>query len=119
MAFTIYDSLPCGKESAISAAELAKIHGLKDTRSLRHEITAERLAGAYIAGCEIGYYRPVRLSEFRECWRWFDTRAKSSFQIAKIFRDAIRDQFEGQINIFDLQEDEELDRFFMGESNDD
>ena len=115
----IFDSLPLGKANAITAEELAKIHGIKDTRSLRHEITAERLAGAYIAGCETGYYRPITFSEFRECWRWFDTRAKSSFQIAKIFRNAIRDQFEGQQSLFDLQEDEELDRFFMGESNDD
>jgi hypothetical protein len=119
MTFTIYDSLPCGKESAISAAELAKIHGIKDTRALRHEITAERLNGAYIAGSERGYYRPISLAEFQECWQWFHTRAISSFRISKLFRDAIRDQFEGQINIFDLQGDEQLERFFMDEGNSD
>lgn len=115
VAFTIYDSLPIGKGNAISAEELAKIHGIKDTRTLRHEITAERLNGAYIAGSERGYYRPVSLAEFQECWQWFHTRAISSFRISKLFRDAIKNQFEGQMDLFDLQEDESIDRFFMGE----
>lgn len=118
VAFTIYDSLPIGKGNAISAEELAKIHGIKDTRTLRHEITAERLNGAYIAGCERGYFRPVTLDEYRECWQWFHTRAISSFRISKLFRDAIRDRFEGQIDLFDLQEDEAIDRFFIGEGTD-
>lgn len=118
MAFTIYDSLPIGRGNAISAEELAKIHGIKDTRTLRHEITAERLNGAYIAGCERGYFRPVTLSEYQECWQWFHTRAISSFRISKLFRDAIRDRFEGQIDLFDLQEDEAIDRFFIGEGTD-
>lgn len=117
MAFTIYDSLPIGKSCAISAEELAKIHGIKDTRTLRNRITEERLNGAYIAGSERGYYRPVSLSEYQECWQWFHTRAISSFRISKLFRNAIRDQFEGQIelDLFDLQEDESIDRFFMSE----
>ena len=115
MAFTIYDSLPIGKANAISAEELAKIHGIKDTRTLRHRITEERLNGAAIGGCDTGYFRPVTLSEFHECWQWFHTRAISSFRISKLFRDAIKDQFEGQIDLFDLQEDEAIDRFFMGE----
>lgn len=116
--FIIFDSLPVGKASAISAEELAQLHGIKDTRTLRHEITEERLNGAYIAGCERGYYRPSNLAEFRECWQWFHTRAVSSFKISKLFRDAIRDQFEGQMDLFDLQEDESIDRFFMGEGTD-
>ena len=115
VAFTIYDSLPLGKENAVSAEELAKIHGIKDTRSLRHEITAERLNGAYIAGCERGYFRPVTLSEFRETWQWFHSRAVSSFRISKLFRDAIKDQFEGQRSLFDPAEDEAVERFFMSE----
>lgn len=119
MTFTIYDSLLCGKDHAINAKTLCDIHGFKDSRQLRHQITEERLNGAFIAANENGYFRPVTISEFRECWKWFHTRAVHSFKIAKIFRNAIRDQFEGQQSLFDLQEDEELDRFFMGESNDD
>lgn len=116
--FIVYDSLPLGKAHAISAEELAKIHGMKDTRSLRHEITAERLNGAHIAGCERGYYRPVTLNEYHECWQWFHTRAVSSFKISKLFRNAIKDQFEGQQSLFDMQEDESIDRFFMAEGAD-
>lgn len=116
--FSIYDSLPVGKSCAISAEELAKNLGIKDTRTLRHRITEERLNGAYIAGCETGYYRPVTLSEFRETWQWFHTRAISSFRISKLFRNAIKDQFEGQQSLFDMQEDESIDRFFMAEGAD-
>ena len=112
MRFIIYDTLPVGKSCAISAEELAKIHGIKDTRTLRHEITAERLNGAYIAGCERGYYRPASLDEYRECWQWFHTRAVSSFRISKLFRDAIRDQFEGQMDLFGgLEEESSGDNF--------
>lgn len=118
MRFIIFDSLPLGKGNAINAEALAKIHGIKDTRTLRHRITEERLNGAYIAGCETGYYRPVTLSEFRECWQWFHTRAVSSFKISKLFRNAIKDQFEGQQSLFDMQEDESIDRFFMAEGAD-
>ena len=113
--FSIYDTLPLGKRNAITAEKLCEIHGFKDTRTLRHMITAEREHGGLIAGCEAGYYRPTTLAEFRECWQWFDKRAKSSFKIAKLFRDAIRDNFEGQQSLFDLQQDEEIDRFFMSE----
>ena len=118
MRFIIFDSLPLGKRNAISAEELSQLHGIKDTRTLRHRITEERLNGAFIGGSSDGYYRPVTLSEFRECWQWFHTRAISSFRISKLFRNAIKDRFEGQMDLFDLQEDEAIDRFFMGEGVD-
>ena len=116
--FSIYDTVPPGKKNAISAEALAKLHNIKDTRTLRHRITEERLNGAVIGGCDTGYYRPVTLSEFQECYQWFRSRAISSFRVSKIFRNAIRDQFEGQLSMFDLEEDESIDRFFMAEGVD-
>ena len=111
----IFDNLLPGKESCVSAEELCERLGIKDTRTLRHLITAERERGIPIAGCENGYYRPVRLGEYVETWRWFDKRAKSSFKIAKLFRDKIKNEFEGQQSLFDPAEDEAVERFFMSE----
>lgn len=118
MAFTIYDSLPLGKKNAISGEDLARLHNLRDTRALRYEITEERNNGAFIARCDNGYFRPVTVQEFVECYKWFQARAISEFRNAKLFRNAIKNQFEGQQSLFDMQEDESIDRFFMAEGAD-
>ncbi len=115
MRFIVYDSLLLGKANAISGEDLARQLGFRDTRTLRYEITEERNNGAIIGRCDNGYFRPVTVQEFVECYKWFQARAISEFRNAKLFRDAIKDHFEGQVSLFDMQEDESIDRFFMAE----
>ena len=99
--FAIYDSLQLGKGNAISAEQLAALHGYSDTRALRRAVSEEREKGALIASCDDGYFRPVTQQEFVECWRRFAARARSEFRTAKLFRDAIHESFEGQISLED------------------
>ena len=48
-----------GESNAISAAELRSMAGLSDCRVIRHEVHAERRAGALILSGDCGYYLPA------------------------------------------------------------
>ena len=51
--------LPHGAENAISARDLTRISGCRDTRELRHRVAAERSRGALILSLPtVGYFLP-------------------------------------------------------------
>lgn len=94
----IYDILPAGKRNAISRKELVARSGLSD-RQLRHQIAAERRAGAVIISTTEnggGYYRPENPEEIRRFVASMVHRGKEIFAAVKSARVALADMEGGE-----------------------
>lgn len=99
-----------GESNAISARELARLMGYRDTRPLRLAVERERRAGALILICERGYFlpsfdEPQREQEVRRYVRLMDSRVRSNraaVQACRIYlRRHRRMEIEGQEVLFD------------------
>ena len=100
----IYDILPTGKENAISATDLVRLTGCKDTRELRLIIASERDAGYWICSSTSGgYYRPKDRLEIAEYERMMRSRSIGNFRASRWARNALK-AMEGQQEIELIQE---------------
>ena len=115
--FMIYDILPLGKNNGIKAETLVTLFGLKSERDLRHLIQQEREQGALIVSDNNGYYRPQTQGELIECVRRYTAMAKAIYAIAKLARKHL-ESCEGQISMFDIQDSEEMEAWFLSEGVD-
>lgn len=115
--FIVYDNLNTGKENAISANDLTDKLNLKSTRELRHEVSAERAQGIPIASLPAGYFRCKNKTEILECYRFHRSRAVSEAATANMFKKML-EPYEGQLSMFDMQEDEDINRWLMNEGAD-
>jgi len=90
----VYPLLLEGEQNAIPAADLAKLAGFKDQRTLRREIDRERENGCFILATENGYFRPNSgqrgLLELRRFVRRTDARAASNRRTTAKIRAALR-----------------------------
>jgi len=90
----VFSLLLEGEENAIPAADLAKLAGFKDQRTLRRQIDCERENGCFILASANGYFRPDSgqrgLLELRRFVRRTDARAASNRRTIKKIREALR-----------------------------
>lgn len=102
MKFPIMESLPFGKENAISSEELASMHRLPSTRRLQAEIAKERKKGAIILSTSTGgYYKPSDRQEVQEFVATLEKRAKNTLAVLKSAKRYLK-QCEGQMSIEDF-----------------
>lgn len=86
----IYDLLPEGRESAVSAKDLARIMGFQSVRTLQYAIARERAGGAPILSDRSGgYYKSNDPDELRRFIRTLDSRAKNTARAAASARQAL------------------------------
>lgn len=113
----IYDLLPLGKDDAISANDLTEKLNFKSTRELRFAVSGERAQGVPIASLPAGYFRCKDRNEIMECYRFHRSRAVSEAATANMFKKLLM-PYEGQLSMFDMQEDENINRWLMNEGAD-
>ena len=91
MKMKVRDSLPFGRESAISAKVLAEALGFPSDRELRKQIERERAAGAVIlSDCHRGgYYLSNDPEELRRFTRTLNARAKNTAKAAQSAQEAL------------------------------
>lgn len=97
----IREILPCGKENAISGAELVKILELKDVRQLTQIIELERAIAPICASTDSrkpGYFLPACSDELESYLRSFDRRLGNMQQTRKHLGDAL-ENMTGQTRI--------------------
>lgn len=83
------DSIPTGRENAITTNDLMRLNGYSDKRKLRQDIRSLRIAGEVILSTtknKGGYYRPKDKDELRQFIRQEEKRAKSIFYALKTAR---------------------------------
>ena len=88
------DSIPTGRENAITTEDLMRLNGYSDTRTLRQDIRSRRIAGEVILSTtqnKGGYYRPKDKEELRQFIRQEEGRAKSIFYALKTARRMLKD----------------------------
>lgn len=117
MSMILYDFLPLGKDNGVKAETLIALFGLKSDRDLRHLVQQEREQGALIVSGNNGYYRPESKAELIECVRRYTAMAKHIYAIAKLARKHL-ESCEGQISMFDIQDSEEMESWFLSEGVD-
>lgn len=86
--------LPTGKENAVSTADLLKITGLSDRRTLQQIIERERRNGALIlsrSSSPGGYYLPANQEELETFYRVNRAKALSTLRTLKPARLALKD----------------------------
>lgn len=117
MSMILYDFLPLGKKNGVKAETLIALFGLKSDRELRHLVQQEREQGALIVSDNNGYYRPATQGELIECVRRYTAMAKAIYAIAKLARKHL-ESCEGQISMFDIQDSEDMEKWFLSEGVD-
>ena len=88
------DSIPTGRENAITTENLMRLNGYSDKRKLRQDIRSLRIAGEVILSTtqnKGGYYRPKDKEELRQFIRQEEGRAKSIFYALKTARRMLKD----------------------------
>lgn len=112
--FIVYDSLNLGKENAMNADALVSMHGLKSERELRHLVERERAQGALILSGNDGYYRPRTREEMIECKARYISMARGIIAIVNLIDNNLK-PFEGQISLFDVDGEREVNEWMMQE----
>lgn len=112
--FIVYDSLNLGKENALNADVLVSMHGLKSERELRHLVECERAQGALILSGNDGYYRPRTREEMIECKARYISMARGIIAIVNLIDNNLK-PFEGQISLFDVDGEREVNEWMMQE----
>ena len=94
-----------GKENAVSTADLVRLSGCKDARTLRERIAEERRSGAIIcSGAGAGYWLPKDKEEIKEFCKTMENRAKNILSVIRSARKAL-DLPDGQEEMTDLPEE--------------
>ena len=84
-----------GKENAVSTADLVRLSGCKDARTLRERICS---------GAGAGYWLPKDKEEIKEFCKTMENRAKNILSVIRSARKAL-DLPEGQEEMTDLPEE--------------
>lgn len=85
----VHEKLKRGKENAITSAELMKLCGFNDKRTLQMQISKERAEGAIICSTTVGqggYYLPQDKEEVQEFIKSMTSRARKTFKAIKSAR---------------------------------
>lgn len=104
----IFSLLLEGEENALPAANLARLAGYKNQRSMRLAVDREREHGLLVLASESGYYRPAAgdrgIADIRRFLRRQDARAasnrKTTRRIREYLRAAEKAPLEGQCDLF-------------------
>ena len=102
------------QENAMNADVLVEIHGLKSERELRHLVEQERAQGALILSGNDGYYKPRTREEMIECKSRYIHMARGIMGIVNLIDKNLK-PFEGQIGIFDVDGEREINEWMMQE----
>ena len=83
-----------GEENALPAADLARLAGYKNQRSMRVAVDREREQGLLVLASEAGYFRPAAgdrgIAEVRRFIRRQDARATSNRKTTRKIREYLR-----------------------------
>lgn len=84
MKLRVFDSLPFGRENAVSSGTLATALGFRSVRELQHQVQRERDAGAVILSDTSGggYFRSDDPEELRRFVRTLNARARNTIRAA-------------------------------------
>lgn len=90
----IFPMLLEGEENALPAADLARLAGYKNQRSMRVAVDREREQGLLVLASEAGYFRPAAgdrgIAEVRRFIRRQDARATSNRKTTRKIREYLR-----------------------------
>lgn len=109
----IFSLLLEGAENAISAADLTRLAGYRNQRSMRMAVDREREQGLPLLASEAGYFRPAAgdrgIMEMRRFIRRQDARAASNRRTIRLIRARLRElekrPLEGQETIWNEEGD--------------
>ena len=90
----LLDSVPVGKDNAVTAAELCTRFGMSG-RELRIAFERLRRRGAVVCSCEHGFFKPETVSELQSYILRESKRARSVFFSLKSARALLKEWSEG------------------------